>query len=35
MRNVQKILIGVFVAGVVLGGIGTGIALEEFSSRQG
>lgn len=34
MRNVQKILIGVFVAGVVLGGIGTGIALEEFSGLR-
>ena len=34
MRNVQKILIGVFVAGVVLGGIGTGIALEEFSDLR-
>lgn len=31
MRNVQKILIGVFVSGVMLGGIGTGIALKEFS----
>ena len=32
MRNVQKVLIGIFLSGVLLGGIGTGIAVGEFSS---
>lgn len=32
MRNVQKVLIGIFLSGVLLGGIGTGIAVAEFSS---
>lgn len=32
MRNVQKILLGVFLGGVLLGGIGTGIAFVEYSS---
>lgn len=32
MGNMQKILIGIFLSGVLLGGIGTGIAVGEFSS---
>ena len=32
MRNVQKVLIGIFLSGVLLGGIGTGIVVQEFSS---
>ena len=32
MRKVQKILTGVFLSGILLGGIGTGIALVEYSS---
>lgn len=32
MRNVQKVLIGIFLSGVLLGGVGTGIAVAEFSS---
>ena len=32
MRKIQKICIGVFLGGVLLGGIGTGIALAEYSS---
>lgn len=32
MRKIQKILIGIFFGGVLLGGIGTGIALVEYSS---
>lgn len=32
MRNIQKVFIGIFLSGVLLGGIGTGIALGEFSS---
>ena len=32
MRKIQKILIGVFVCGVLMGGVGTGIAFIEYSS---
>lgn len=32
MRNIHKILLGVFCGGVLLTGIGTGITLAEFSS---
>lgn len=32
MRKVQKILLGVFLGGVLLGGIGTGVAFLEYSS---
>lgn len=32
MRKIQKILIGLFFGGVLLGGVGTGIALVEYSS---
>ena len=32
MRRIQKLLIGVFLGGVLLGGIGTGVALVEYSS---
>ena len=32
MRNVQKVLIGIFLSGVLLSGIGTGIVVQEFSS---
>lgn len=32
MRKIQKILLGVFLGGVLLGGIGTGIAFGEYSS---
>lgn len=32
MRKIQKILIGVFIGGVLMGGIGTGIAFVEYSS---
>lgn len=32
MRKVQKILSGIFFCGVLLGGIGTGVALVEYSS---
>lgn len=32
MRKIQKILIGTFLVGVLLGGIGTGIAVVEYSS---
>lgn len=32
MRKVQKILLGIFLGGVLLGGIGTGVALVEYSS---
>lgn len=32
MRKIQKILIGVFVCGVLMGGVGTGIAFVEYSS---
>lgn len=32
MCKIQKILIGVFVCGVLLGGVGTGIAFVEYSS---
>lgn len=32
MRKIQKLLIGIFFGGVLLGGIGTGIALVEYSS---
>lgn len=32
MRRVQKILLGVFLGGVLLGGIGTGVAFVEYSS---
>ena len=32
MRKVQKILIGTLLGGVLLGGIGTGVALVEYSS---
>lgn len=32
MRKMQKILLGVFFGGVLLGGIGTGVALVEYSS---
>lgn len=32
MRKIQKILIGTFLGGVLLGGIGTGIAVVEYSS---
>lgn len=32
MRKIQKLLIGMFFGGVLLGGIGTGIALVEYSS---
>lgn len=32
MHKIQKILSGIFVGGVLLGGIGTGVALVEYSS---
>ena len=32
MRKIQKILGGIFLAGVLLGGVGTGIAMVEYSS---
>lgn len=32
MRKIQKILTGVFLGGVLLGGIGTGVAFVEYSS---
>lgn len=32
MRKIQKVLIGIFLAGVLLGGAGTGIALTEYAS---
>ena len=32
MRKMQKILLGIFLGGVLLGGIGTGVALVEYSS---
>lgn len=32
MRNIQKVLGGIFLAGVLTGGIGTGIAMVEYSS---
>lgn len=32
MRKVQKILLGVFLGGVLLGGVGTGVAFLEYSS---
>ncbi len=32
MRKIQKILTGIFLGGVLLGGIGTGVALVEYSS---
>ncbi len=32
MRKAQKIMLGVFLAGVVISGVGTGIALVEYSS---
>lgn len=32
MRRIQKIFIGIFLGGVLLGGIGTGIAFVEYSS---
>lgn len=32
MRRIQKILSGIFLGGVLLGGIGTGVALVEYSS---
>lgn len=32
MRKIQKILGGIFLAGVLIGGIGTGIAVVEYSS---
>ena len=32
MRRIQKIMTAVFLGGVLLGGIGTGIALVEYSS---
>lgn len=32
MRNIQKVLIGIFLTGVLLTGVGTGMALGEFSS---
>lgn len=32
MRRVQKVLSGIFLGGVLLGGIGTGVALVEYSS---
>ena len=34
MRRYQKILLGTLCAGVLLGGIGTGISLVEFSSLE-
>lgn len=32
MRKIQKLLIGIFLGGVLLSGVGTGIALAEYSS---
>lgn len=32
MRRLQKILLGIFLGGVLLGGIGTGVAFVEYSS---
>lgn len=32
MRRVQKILAGIFLSGVLIGGVGTGIAMVEYSS---
>lgn len=32
MRKIQKILLGVFLGGVLLGGIGAGVAFGEYSS---
>lgn len=32
MRKIQKILIGTFLGGILLGGIGTGVAFVEYSS---
>lgn len=34
MRKIQKILTGTFLAGVLLGGIGTGIAMAEYASME-
>lgn len=34
MRKIQKILTGTFLAGVLLGGIGTGIAMVEYTSME-
>ena len=32
MRRVQKVLTGIFLSGILMGGIGTGIAMVEYSS---
>ncbi len=32
MRNVQKVLTGIFLSGILIGGVGTGIAMVEYSS---
>ena len=32
MRRIQKILLGTFLAGVLISGIGTGTAIAEYSS---
>lgn len=32
MRNVQKVLTGMFLSGILIGGVGTGIAMVEYSS---
>lgn len=29
MRNVQKVLTGIFLSGILIGGVGTGIAMVE------
>lgn len=34
MRKIQKILTGTFLTGVLLGGIGTGIAMAEYASME-
>lgn len=34
MRRIQKILTGIFLTGVVIGGVGTGIAIVEYSSMS-
>ena len=32
MRRVQKVLTGIFLSGILMGGIGTGIAKDEYST---
>ncbi len=34
MRRIHVILLGIFMTGVLLGGIGTGIAFGEYSTME-